>query len=163
MKIFNHAGKKNELIYSNRMKMLLQTFCCQPWGYKTDDNLFFFSSLVFSGALRNCNSSPSPLLWHYYISAKSRAYFSFSLRTFCPKKDQIIMITVDWDQNIIIEHWEPSLLYTTPNKQVVLHFNYYYSCLWINFCAQWLSIPCYYVLIVCLVPNVPNKSVHMFI
>lgn len=22
--------KKNELIYSNRMKMLLQTFCCQP-------------------------------------------------------------------------------------------------------------------------------------
>lgn len=45
------------------------------------------------------------------------------------------MMTVDWDQNIIIEQWELSLLYATLNKQVVLHFNYHYSCLWINFCG----------------------------
>lgn len=131
----------------------------QPWGYKTDDHLNFFF-LVWYFQEHSETRLLHLFLWHYHISAKSNTYFSFSLRTFCPKKNQIIMITVDWDQNIIIEHWELSWLYTTLNKQVILHFNYHYSCFWINFCAQWLS---YYALTVCIVSNGPNKSVHMFI
>lgn len=128
MKIFNHAGKKMfhcrsmELIYSNLMKMLLQIFCCSPEVIK--QMIIWFFPLVWYFQ-EHSETLLHPFLWHYHVRAKSNAYFSFSLRTFCPKKNQIITITVDWDQNIIIEHWELSLLYTTLNKQVVLHFNYH--------------------------------------